>query len=271
MSAKKGDEKDNKEKKKIIPEGTLIAQVDHIVFMPEKPVEFFNFLSNELQLPVAWVYKDYGEFSCGGVAAGNINLESYYNPNDSVTTQSKTTGIAFEPAIKTDLLTKELSKNGINHFVLPEYEEMWTNTVLSDMLPGSQIFSCEYHFPKEAIEFQRFEQKEKLENVNGGPLGIEHVSKITIEVNNLEQYLNKWNKILYPIKSNRKNSFVFNDGVKIQLVESDRNCIRSIRFKVKSIDETRNYLASREMLGENSKKVIATNPNKCYGILFEFE
>lgn len=271
MSAKKSDDKEKAENKINFPDGTLIANVDHIVFMPEKPIEFFKFLSEELQLPVAWAYEDFGEFSCGGVTAGNINLESYHNPNDSVTTLSKTTGIAFEPAINTDSFVKELTKNGINHFALPEYEEMWTNTVLTDMLPGSQIFSCEYHFPKEALEFQRMGQKEKLEKVDGGPLGIEYVNKITLEVTDLETCKNKWNKLLYPIKANKNNSYVFDNGIEIQLIKSDKYCIQSVRFKVNSIEKAKKYLVSKDILGQSSKKLLATNPDKCFGVLFEFE
>ncbi len=271
MSAKKGSFKEKNLKTEKLAEGTMVTQIDHIVFMPEKPVEFFKFLSEELQLPVAWDYKNYGDFSCGGVSIGDVNIESYYNPNDSITTKSIITGIAFEPAISTEQLSQELSNKNIKHFVLPEYEEMWTNIILSDMLPGSQIFSCEYHFPKEAINYRRIEQKEKLEKVNGGSLGIEYVSEITIGVTDLEEYLYKWNKLLYPIESNKKNSFIFKNGLKIKLVNSDMNCIQSIRFKVKSIDKVISYLTNNEMIGESNKNFVSTNPDKFFGVLFEFE
>lgn len=249
----------------------LINRIDHIVFMVEKPVELFTFLSEELKLPLAWNYENYGEFSCGGVCAGNVNLESYFNSNDSVFTTSNITGIAFEPAVVTDILINKFDKLGIDYtgpFPFPESgPAMWTNTILTGVLPGSQIFVCEYHYPKEEYLERRKYLNSQLEEVSGGPLGIEHVCEIKLEIKDLQK--NYWETFLgTTIKENEP--IYMGNGLYLRFVDSNENRIKSMKFKVRSIAESRKYLSDNKMLGDEKKNLISTKPENTFGILFEF-
>jgi len=52
-------------------------------------------------------------------------------------------------------------------------------------------------------------------------------------------------------------------------VESDKDYIHSIKIKVKSLDNAREFLSSRGLLGQDKKHSITLNPDKTFGILFE--
>jgi hypothetical protein len=249
----------------------LINRIDHIVFMVDDPVGLFTFLNKELKLPMAWDYENYGEFSCGGVCAGNINLESYFNPNDSAFTTSNITGIAFEPSIITDELNKKFDKLGVSYvgpFPFPEAgPKMWTNTILTELLPGSQIFVCEYHYPNEEYVQRRKSLNTQLTDAFGGPLGIEYVCEIKMEIK--EPQKKNWETFL-GTRINENEPISMAEGLDLRFVNSNENRIKSIKFKVRSLNKTRKHLSENGMLGYDKENMISTRPENTFGILFEF-
>jgi hypothetical protein len=52
-------------------------------------------------------------------------------------------------------------------------------------------------------------------------------------------------------------------------VESDKDYIHSIKIKVKSLGNAREFLSSRGLLRQDKKHSIVLNPDKTFGILFE--
>jgi hypothetical protein len=54
------------------------------------------------------------------------------------------------------------------------------------------------------------------------------------------------------------------------LYQDAANCIDSLRIKVKSLEKVSDFLSTREMVGTKNEQRVITDPNKTFGILFEF-
>jgi hypothetical protein len=259
----------------------IVEQVDHILLVPDNPRGLFDFFTQELNLPVAWPFREYGQFASGGVFAGNVNLEAAVFSGGPVNPQAKIVGIAFEPSGPTEEVVKELDRRQIAHLEPQPYEmglegnkmKMWTNTILEDMLPGSFIFICEYHIYKihntdpSAV---RNQLREALRKIDGGPLGIEYVSEVAIKVKERAKVLERWKDFFEPNEQIQDGCFHLGKGPNIRFLKSDSNCIYSLRIRIKSLEKAYGFLSSRGMVDRKNEHRIITNPNKTFGILFEF-
>ena len=81
----------------IFPFTSINAQVDridHIYVKSSKAEELFDFFKNEIKLPIAWDYEDWGSFSSGGLFFGNANIEII---NSDTMKWAEFKGIALEP------------------------------------------------------------------------------------------------------------------------------------------------------------------------------
>jgi len=260
---------------------SIIKQVDHILLTPEDPQGLFDFLSQELKLPIAWPYQKYGGFASGGVFAGNVNLEALIFPHSVVSTSSKIAGIAFEPSTSTEEIVKELDRRQIAHGEPETYEvgpegskvKLWTNTIIENMVPGSFIFICEYHIHK-IYKVEPTAMREKLEkdfkNVNGGLLGIEYVSEIKIKLKNRAKALEKWQNLLKPYECFQDGCFDLGKGPSLRFLESDQDYIYSLKLKVQSLKKAGDYLSSKGLIHTKDNHMVTTNPVKTFGIIFEF-
>jgi hypothetical protein len=254
----------------------VIRQVDHILLATENPKAVYDFMTKELQLPIAWPYRDYGGFASGGVSAGNVNLESLvFNPA-RIDTPSKIIGIAFEPEGPTELIVETLNQRHITHSQPEPFElgsgekksKLWTTMRLPDMLPGSLIFFCEYHFFAPAE--RRTTLHKNLEKIQGGPLSIKHLSEIVIAVKDMTSALERWQNLLAPHQMTEDHLFTIGHGPAIRFVKGDYDCIASLKFKVRSLNKARDFLSQKDMLGELDGTTIKTNPEKFWDIPFEF-
>jgi len=196
---------------------------------------------------------------------------------DNLSTPSKIAGIAFEPAEPTDEVVEEIKRRQIAYDAPRTYEfgpeqskiKMWTTTILTDFLPGSVVFICEYHPGLFNPPAWRKKLQKQLIEIKGGPLGIKYVKKIELRVKDKEKALQKWQNLLMPHSLSPDGCFDIGDGPKLCIVESDKDYIHSIKIKVKSLDDAREFLSSRRLLGQDKKGSITLNPEKTYGILFE--
>jgi len=46
---------------------SAVKRIDHILLTPEDPRGLYDFLTQELRLPVAWAFREYEGFASGGV------------------------------------------------------------------------------------------------------------------------------------------------------------------------------------------------------------
>ena len=256
----------------------LVKKIDHVLIAPTDILGLINFFNEVLQLPVAWKYRSYGDFSSCGFYTGNSNIEII--KIDSIRTGTGIGGIAFEPNGTTGEIVKRMIQRNIS-FKAPVFHEdpkfkkeikkknTWTTTDILNILPGSLIFFCEYHVDSKKIESWKKYLQTKLDKRNGGPFGIEYVSEIRLRLDEIR--IEYWRNLLSPVNENT-NSLVFmlGSGPTIRLVKSNNNCIDAIRFKVRSLDVALKYLKKCQIFGKLKIASISTNPDKTYGILFEF-
>jgi len=254
-----------------------VKRIDHILLTPENPRGLYDFLTKELKLPTAWAFREYEGFASGGIFFGNVNLEAMVMNQDNLSSPSKIAGIAFEPAEPTGEIVEELNRRQIDYDEPRTYEfgpeqskiKMWTTTILKDFFPGSVVFICEYHPGLFNPPAWRKTLQKKLKEIKGGPLGIEYIKELELRVKNKEQALQKWQNLLSPNSSFSDGCFAVGDGPRLCIMESDKDYIHSIKIKVKSLDNARNFLLSRGLLGQDKKHSITLNPDKTFGILFE--
>jgi hypothetical protein len=257
--------------------GSVVKRIDHILLTPENPRGLYDFLTQELKLPTAWAFREYEGFASGGIFFGNVNLEALVMNLDNLSTPSKIAGMAFEPAEPTAEVVEELKRRQIAHDEPRTYEfgpeqskiKMWTTTILKDFLPGSVVFICEYHPGLFNPPAWRNTLQKKLKEIKGGPLGIEYVIELELRVKNKEKALQKWQNLLNPHFFSPDDCFAVGDGPRLCMVESDKDYIHSIKIKVKSLDNAREFLSSRGLLGQDNKFSVILNTNKTFGILFE--
>lgn len=244
----------------------LVSKIDHVLIEPSDSYDFFIFLSEELQLPVVWDYSEYEDFMSGGVFCGNIKLESI--STDKVDANSTICGIAFDPQLSTEETIIELDNRLIPHGVSIDMTS-YIRTEINDILTGSWIFFCEYLMNKETVKKMFNLKQYELDKRNGGPLGIIEVLEINIYIES-QDIIKNWEKLV-PIEKITNTEFLYSESSpNIRFKVSNNNSIDSIKFKVQSIDKAKNYLISKNMLGSESSNLISTDPDKTYGVLFQF-
>ena len=256
---------------------STVKRIDHILLTPEDPRGLYDFLTQELKMPIAWAFREYEGFASGGVFFGNMNLEALVMNRDNLSTQSKIAGIAFEPAGPTDEVVEEIRRRKIAYDEPRTYEfgpeqskiKMWTTTILTDFLQGSVVFICEYHPGIFNPPAWRKTLQKQLEEIKGGPLGIEYLKEVELRVKDKEKTLKKWQNLLSPHLLSPDGCFAVGDGPRLCMVESDKDYIHSMKIKVNSLDKAREFLSSRGLLGQDKKVSITLNPEKTFGILFE--
>lgn len=261
----------------LMKSGSVVNCIDHILLAPEDPRGLFDFLTHELKLPAAWAFREYEGFASGGVFFGNVNLEALVMNQDDFYSPSKILGIAFEPSGPTADVVEELKRRQIAHDKPRTYEfgpeqskiKMWTTTIIKDFLPGSVVFTCEYHPGLFNPPAWRNTLQKRLKEIKGGPLGIEYIKELELRVKDKEKAIQKWQNLLSPHSFSPDGSFAIGDGPRLRMVESDKDYIHSIKIKVQSLDNAREFLSSRGLLGQNKKLSVILNPDKTFGILFE--
>jgi hypothetical protein len=261
----------------------LVKQVDHIMLDSENPRELFDFFAQELKLPVVWPYQEYGNAASGGVFAGNVNLEPilFRRKHETLTTSSKIIGLAFEASRPTEEILEELGRRKIFYFP-PETMRLGsedskmkiaTNTVLQKLLPGSFVFICEYHiYQAFNTDLARMRKKWKndLAKNDGGPLGIVSVSEIKIKTKNKAEALKNWQNLLRPNACFRGECLDLGEGPSLCFLDSDQDCLYSLKIKVKSLEQACRFLSGKGFMEAKDKQTVTTKPDKSFGILFEF-
>jgi PKD repeat protein len=257
------------------PLPATMKQVDHLMVQVPEPEQVYTLFSRDLGLPVAWPMVDYGEFSTGGVTFGNVNME-LLNGSEEMRQQglipdgNGMVGVAFQPSGPLASTIKTLDVYQVPHgailpFTITENgtsQTLWNNLELSNMMPGSMIFYCEYTFNQTAFR-QRMEQS--LAAADGGALGITRMKEITVEYAD-PSVLEKWQRLLPGISGRTPEFRDGGDGVTVHLVPSGRNAISSITVQVKSLEHATTVLEEKGLLGAVSEGQVSINPEAISGL-----
>lgn len=255
----------------------LVRQVDHVFVPVDDPEPIQSLFTEVLGLPESWPVHDYGIFRSGGVSIGNCNLEfvhgdSEVNPFFEVRLPSVIRGIAFEPEPGTDW-GAELDVRGLRHTDRIPYEgrgcrghegHLWTTMFLSGMVEReATVILCEYH----AEECMRGEEaREALRRAGGGVIGAERVEELMIGVQNYAKAEQRWSKFLDPVEPSEPGLWQLGDGPAIHLKESPIDGVAGIVLKVRSLEDARDALMARKMLGPVRRHGMGLHYGKTHGL-----
>lgn len=252
-----------------------IRQVDHLMVQVPDPGRVHQLFNGELGLPVAWPMVNYGPFSTGGVSFGNVNMELLNSSQEMrqqglVPEGNGIVGVAFQSLTPLESTVKVLDANRAPHGAIIPFNitqngspsTLWYNLELSEMMPGSMIFYCEYTFNQTGFR-QRMEHS--LASANGGPLGILRMKEITIDYAD-PSVLEKWQALLPGAEGGVPERRDGGNGVTVHLKKSDRNAVSSITLQVKSLEQARAVLLEKGLLGPVSEGRISINPDAIAGL-----
>jgi hypothetical protein len=185
----------------------IIRRVDHVYVPLEDPLRAFTYLTEQLELPVAWPLSDYGVFTSGGVSLGNLNLEVLSASDGfvfgSLMRPARIRGIAVEPVSADETFLGELDRRDIPHgppapFTPPGASTpMWTNVgigVVEGTISG--VFACKYHFD---VEPRRVASKTALDARDGGRLGLIGAAELVMGSPDPDVASERWQRLLDPL------------------------------------------------------------------------
>ena len=251
-----------------------INKIDHFFASSPNAEKLFTLFKENLGLPVAWDYKNWGSFASGAVTLGNVAFE--FVLFDSLTT-TKFDAIALEPRQSVEELIPLLDYKQILHDSI-EYNTYkkkdgstggWSTLNLKNLLPQEAgIFVCDYK-DRKALASAKKRDSTELVKLKGGKIGIISLKEIVVISPNVNNY--KMELLKLPgISNNKMDLFSFNSGPSIRMVNSDTPKIEKIVILVHSLASTKKYLASYNLLGKSSKKSIYMNSDSINGLLIEF-
>lgn len=257
--------------------GPIIRQVDHILVESSAPESLFRFFKDTLQLPEAWPLTDSRGFVSGGVGAGNVNIEFFRYPEESIGArkmpEARYAGLALQPYPLSDAL-RELKVCGIAYgsperyiSKLPDGSEgvLWTSVSLpSFSQPGMTIFLYEYSPEFLRVEARRQQLGNRLTLNHGGPLGIRSVREIAITLKNPKTDYAAWNQLLGA--RNPSGLWRLGSGPSIRLIPGTKNHVDEIIFSVSSLDRAKEFLKKNNLLGISSSKELSLDPFKVQGL-----
>ena len=271
---------------------SIIIQIDQVYVSVESindVRELKSLFSDTFQLPASWPPSSHGTFFGGGVFTGNTWFKFVTSRMDEepiLNNNKKTRFSSFmmEPAPK-EATFEELDKRSILYTKNPPRtlldslgnNQIWVETATFNQLSsdGTTIKIC-YYTPtafsmtttptaSNIIEHRSILKKE-LTKRKGGPLGIEYLNEIVLGVTDYNKSLQDWQNLLDPIKPISEGFWEIGNGPTLRIVSSSEYGIKSIVFKIKSLEQARNFLELHDMLGHVSDNSIMLNKRIFYGL-----
>jgi hypothetical protein len=252
-----------------------IRQVDHLVVQVPDPSRVYHIFTGDLALPVAWPLTDYGSFTSGGVSFGNVNVE-FLNSSPGmrgpgmIPDKDGFVGIAFQPASTLESTVPVLDTGRVSHGEITPFTQdvngtkitLWNQLVLTDVMPDTLVFYCEYAFNQTAF---RQRMISRLAADHGGPLGITGMKEITIGYAD-PAVVTKWQQVLKEAPGGRPEIRDGGGGVLVRLAGSDRNAILSVTLQVRSAETAAAVLKEKGLLGNVSGGRVSLRPDAVYGL-----
>lgn len=255
----------------------VIRQVDHILISSSHAEELFSLLTETFELPVAWPMSDYGGFSSGGVAVGNVNLEIIRSaPRPDNAARGQFVGFALEPEpLKISL--PELDARSIPHGSAVPFKShrwfglgstLWTTVALPTLSSNAvEVFLCAY---PDGLTARRQRLREQLRSRNGGPLSVESVREIVCGTTDLNRSLMQWRKLLHPLQPSSAGTWRFAAGPAIRLVQADDDAIQQLVITVTSLEQARRFLWEQNLLGADRPLMLTMDGPAIDGLRITF-
>ena len=250
-----------------------VNKIEHFFASSPKPEKLFDFFSGELGLPVLWSFQSFGDFASGGVTLGNVAFELVTFKGADTTSFN---GIALEPIRHMEEFEKELDRLGIAHDTIDNSNVSkglngtlrgWSTLTPKNLLPDeANLFVCDYKSRQQVAEKRR-KGADRLEEVNGGELGIILLKEIVIGSTDPGIYEKQMLKL--PDLKKTGELFTFIEGPSLRLQKCEKNWISKIVIVVKSLKSAKLFLESKKILGKVAANSVFISPLAIDGLEIE--
>ncbi|MEJ8818140.1 hypothetical protein [Lacibacter sp. H407] len=251
-----------------------VNKIEHFFASSPKAERLFHFFSKELELPVVWPYKSWGDFASGGVTLGNVVFELVTFKGADTTSFN---GIALEPFHSMEEFEKELDQLSIAHDTIDNSNVSkdstgalngWSLFTPKDLLPNeANLFVCDYK-NRQRISDNRKKAADKLKEINGGKLGVLYLKEIVVSTIEFKKYDEQFVK-LPGVKKQKAGLFSFSEGPDLRLQQDAKNRIPKIVIVVESIKNAKVFLESKKLLGNVHSNSIFILPEAVDGLQIE--
>ena len=252
----------------------FMNKIEHFFASSPKAEQLFRFFSKELELPVVWPYKSWGDFASGGVTLGNVVFELVTFQGADTTSFN---GIALEPFHSMEEFEKELDQLSIAHDTIDNSNVSkdstgalngWSLFTPKDLLPNeANLFVCDYK-KRQYIADGRKKIADKLKEINGGGLGVLYLKEIVVSTSDFKKHDEQFVR-LPGVTKQQNGLFSFNDGPGLRLQQDAKNCIPKIVIVVTSLKNAKAFLESKKLLGNVNANSIFILPEAMDGLQIE--
>jgi hypothetical protein len=259
------------------PKGPIIRQVDHISVDCGNPSALYRFFTETLQLPATTALTESGNYISGYIGAGNVQLEIFHYKDRKPST-ARFAALAFEPYPLTKAV-RELKVRGIPYDDPVSYEgalpngtrgALWTTVGLpSYSQSDTSFFLFEYSPLFLKTDVRRKQTINRIVLQKGGPLGFESVKHILLSSTNIARDTHAWKQLLG--KQDPSGAWNLGSGPPIRIVAGSVTGIRTLAFKVQSLEQAKSFLKKNRLLGKASSQSLTINPSRIQGLLIRLE
>lgn len=226
----------------------------------------FHFLSDKLQLPVYYQPLTIGDRKYAGVYAGNLVLEPCgpYSEFKYATNDFKAIffGLTFEPAQSIASTAKILQQKGIQHEVGGEEFIFFKDSLLC----GDNIYVSIMDKHEKEKDHLKFDSLRLALNKNTMPgLGIEYVKEVQIRYTS-DQFLDQWQKLNGAMKLRDSKVWKLNNELVLQFIPGKIREVKSIVFKVKSLEKAKKYLTKNNISFTQNPQNIQLDKSGTFGL-----
>jgi len=232
----------------------LVHKLDH-VFVPVKdPEPLFALFTGTLGMPVAWPVTDRGLYRSGAFCAGNANIEfitapGAFPPFSEPTEPLTFRGIALEPADGD--AAAMLDQRGLAHGEPATWTDdsgapFVTNIFLADLVSdAAMVFLSRYEGATRRARRRTVDEFTAGDN----PMGVHRVAEVTIGVRDLDRTMDRWMRLLDPHAPDDHGAFLVGNGPTIRFRRSPIDGVAGVWLEVGSLEQARDALRERDMLG----------------------
>lgn len=224
----------------------VVSFLDHVTtrVAPAQAQPLFAALKS-LGLVEAWGFKDYGDFSSGGIRLGNLNLEIIGAPAGS---DIPPQFVTFEPASLAGLLP-ELDRRGLTHgdFDTQKYEDMELYTRIPLEQLQSRAFCgqlCATFGPTRT-------------EMPVAPVNKAHIVEVSeVRITSSEEFLPHWRALLAPLDISRYMSF--SQGPAFSLDPGEIDDVVAITVKVDDLQAATAACAKAGLAVDGTRVQVGT-------------
>jgi len=138
--------------------------------------------------------------------------------------------------------------------------------VFDHVYHDGMILLCEYNKELHDVEQARAADHATLDSRQGGPLGLEAIQEIIVGVTDLAAVEPLWQILLAPTAPSSPGFWQIGKGPAIRLIRHARNGPQALVWKVASLEQAKQFLSEKGLLGTVLEQQITIAPSKVQGL-----